>query len=232
MERESFDRLTRLIGTARTRRDTLRLVATAGLLGGAATLESAAAKHRRKRRAPKAQAKTQAAGFNACDQLVVDCSNRRIGPGVDLSHCDFVAHDLFAVNLRGANVSGSNFAGSTLFNEPNFRGANLSKVCFFNTDLAFSDLRGTNVSDANFIEANVCGVDFRGSNVTAEQLADVSCINCGTILPNGKRAVPCDKGQTCCNVCTDTDTDPSNCGACGNICNPGTCVNGECVVTG
>jgi len=44
----------------------------------------------------------------------------------------------------------------------------------------------------------------------------------------------CDDDDTCqntiCNsVCVDTDTDDSNCGACGSVCGPGTtCVNGAC----
>ena len=43
MERDTFDRLTRLIGVAGTRRAALRLAATGALLGGTTTINSAAA---------------------------------------------------------------------------------------------------------------------------------------------------------------------------------------------
>ena len=40
----------------------------------------------------------------------------------------------------------------------------------------------------------------------------------------------CDGPNTECNdQCTDTSTDPSNCGGCSNACAPGgTCINGQC----
>lgn len=60
----------------------------------------------------------------------------------------------------------------------------------------------------------------------------VDDVSCGTLLPNGKPAVPCAKGLTCCtNLCVPTDADPGNCGACGNVCRPpAICQNGRCVV--
>ena len=40
---------------------------------------------------------------------------------------------------------------------------------------------------------------------------------------------PCEGGQFCGGICTETSNDPKNCGACGNVCSPGvTCNNGTC----
>ena len=95
--------------------------------------------------------------------------------------------------------------------------------------MRFADLRATNVRGACFCGAALTGADFRGSNVTAQQLA---CANvaCDTILPNGKPALPCGAGERCCGgACVDLDTDPDNCGRCGNpcdvcqVCHDGTC---------
>jgi hypothetical protein len=45
--------------------------------------------------------------------------------------------------------------------------------------------------------------------------------------------VVCAAGNTTCCVtperaCTDLESDPDNCGSCGNVCASGTCVDGEC----
>ncbi len=41
---------------------------------------------------------------------------------------------------------------------------------------------------------------------------------------------PCGTGQSCCSgICTNLQTDPSNCGSCSNACNSGvSCVDGSC----
>jgi hypothetical protein len=242
MERERFDRLARLWGGARTRREALRLVAAASLLGGAATLEGASAKHHRKRsRVRRSSVRAQQgendvpgicliSGGTGCSQEQGNCADKRFGRGANLENCNFVNQDLFDVDLRGANLEGTCWLASELFNRPSFRGANLTNACFFETDLSFSDFRATNVSGASFCDADLTGVDFRGSNVTQEQLECASQLTCSTILPNGKPAVPCDKGLKCCiDICVDLDTDSDNCGACGNVCeSPATCEQGSC----
>src|ERR687893_705907 len=45
---------------------------------------------------------------------------------------------------------------------------------------------------------------------------------------------PCPAGQGCCNrTCVDLQSDPNNCGSCGNSCPEGVpCTNGGCVVCG
>jgi hypothetical protein len=142
---------------------------------------------------------------------------------------------------------------SNFFNRPTFRSANLTAACFQDADLEDVDFRTTNLQGAAFCGADLRGANFLGSNLTAEQLAcEGITVNCGTILPNGKRAVPCAKGETCCNVCTDINTGSHElrqvraylpglprvfgrecvCGSTGQPCGSGlTCCNGQCVNT-
>jgi hypothetical protein len=246
MERGTFDRLSRVVGAARSRRDAVRLIATAALLGSVATIESATAKGRRKRRkSGLARLQAQQAvdcrdvplicrttGNTGCSQPQGNCANKKIGPGTNLTNCNFVneSGDIFQTNFASANLTGTCWVAATLFNQPSFRGANLTNACFFETDLSFSDFRGANLRGASFCFADLTGVDFRGSNITAAQLASATKVACSTILPNGKPAVPCAADQTCCiDICTDTRTDPENCGTCGAICTPPqTCEGGSC----
>jgi hypothetical protein len=207
VERDTFDRFVRLFASGRNRRDALRLAAAATLLGGAATMEGAAAKRRRNRKRIRAQA----ISIVPCPGPpgLLDCSNKPLGPGKNLSRCDFAAKGaFFGVNLRGANISGASFFLTDLFGPPSFRSANASNVCFGGgISMAFADFRGANVSGSNFCDADLRGADFRGSNVTAGQLA-CAMVGCDTILPNGKPAVPCDADQVCCGaVCCA----PENC---------------------
>jgi len=202
MERETFDRFTRLIGAAGTRRDALRLVATGALLGGAATIEGAAAKSRKQRGKVRAEQRVDCenpavcltTSNTGCSFEQGNCANKRIGPGANLTNCNFITESggVFETNFASANLTGTCWFADTLFNRPN----------------------------------------FRGSNLTAEQLASAATVTCSTILPNGKPAVQCAKELTCCiDVCTDTDTDPNNCGTCGNVCTPPqNCDQGGCGV--
>jgi len=242
MEHETFDRFTRLIGAAGTRRDALRLVATGALLGGAATIEGAAAKSRKQRGKVRAEQRVDCenpavcltTSNTGCSFEQGNCANKRIGPGANLTNCNFITESggVFETNFASANLTGTCWFADTLFNRPNFRGANLTRACFFEAGLDFADFRGANLTGANFCFADLTGADFRGSNLTAEQLASAATVTCSTILPNGKPAVQCAKELTCCiDVCTDTDTDPNNCGTCGNVCTPPqNCDQGGCGV--
>ena len=236
MERDTFDRLVRLLGVAGTRRSAVRL-AVMGALLGASTLESSAAKRRRKRgrvRAQQVPGVCLVSGGTGCARPPQNCANKRVGPGANLTNCNFINQSgaIFQTNFAGANLTGTCWVAETLFNLPNFKGANLTNACFLEADLTASNFRGTNVKGASFCDADLTAVDFRGSNVTAAQLACAAKVTCSTILPNGKPAVSCAAGETCCiDVCTDLDTDPDNCGACGVVCNEGqTCEDGSCGV--
>jgi uncharacterized protein YjbI with pentapeptide repeats len=231
VERDTFDRLVRLIGSAGTRRHALRLVAVGAFLGGAATLEDAA-KHRRGSRGVRAESVSACAH---CDTVPAGtCSGKPLGPGKNLSGCTFEGKRFDeAVNLSGSNLSGACFREAFFVGlSLSFRGANASNACFDNSEVSFSNFRGSNVRGASFCGAGLSGADFRGSDITSAQLA-CATVSCSTILPNGKPAVSCAAGQTCCGAeCTDTATDPDNCGACFVFCRPGqACEQGSCVGT-
>jgi hypothetical protein len=212
MERDTFDRLVRLIAAASSRRAALRL-ATGAVLGGAATLESAAAKRRTRGRVRAQQAEPFCG-----DQCGVagNCDNKKIGPGANLSGCNFneVQFGPSQTNLVSTNISGACFVKARFLGfGGKLRSANASNACFTEADLESADFRGTNLSGAIFCGADLRGADFRGSNVTKEQL-DCANVGCDTILPNGKPAVVCTGGKICCtSVCCD----PQNCDG-------GTCV--------
>jgi hypothetical protein len=241
VERDTFDRLARLFGAAGSRRDAVRLVVTGALLGGATTIaEGAAKRRRRKGRRLLAQqvadvpAICLVTGGTGCGQPQGNCANKRIGPGANLTNCNFVTESggIFQTNFAASNLTGTCWLAAELFNQPNFRGANLTNACFFETDLHFANFRSTNVRGASFCDADLTGVDFRGSNVTAAQIACAATVSCSTILPNGKPAVPCAAGETCCiDVCVDLENDDDNCGACFNVCEPpANCEQGSCGV--
>jgi hypothetical protein len=205
VEREQFDRLSRLVARAATRREALRLLVSGVLVGMIAGAESAAARKRSTRKPGKEHTEVEPPLCpNTCNQ---SCNDKPLHGGVNLMKCDLNERDLAGVNLAGAN---------------------LTKACFGGSSLRNANLRGTNVSGACFCGADLRGTDFRGSNVTQQQLA-CATVGCTTILPNGKKAV-CRSNETCCDgTCTDTQTDPLNCGSCGTRCQiNGICDQGHC----
>jgi len=241
MERESFDRYARLIGAARTRREALRLVATGALLGGTASIDSVAAKGRKRGKVRSEAASPPCIGDNVpricqttssggCGKPQGNCATKKIGPGTNLTNCNFTTdQNIIETNFASANLTGTCWFADELDNLPNFRGANLTNACFFEAQLDFSDFRGANLKGASFCLADLNGVDFRGSNLTDEQLAQAGRFSCTTIKPNGKPAVTCAAGQTCdtdFGVCTcQLDSD---CTVTGLDCNVPGCLNGFC----
>ncbi|MFN8590601.1 MAG: pentapeptide repeat-containing protein [Thermomicrobiales bacterium] len=224
MDREQFDRISRLLGTARSRREALALLVGGGLSATALGADVQAASKRRKRRAHAE------APIPLCPNVCTSCAGKRVGPGANLTKCDFIDQNLFAFDLSSANLSDACFTGAKL-TETRFNSANASRACFIESDLQNTSFRGANVSKAIFCGANLLGADFRGSNVTAAQLSCAK-VGCNTILPNGKPAVTCASGETCCSgKCVDIKNDVKNCGACGEECplkGADICVNGVC----
>jgi uncharacterized protein YjbI with pentapeptide repeats len=227
VDQDQFDRLSRL-SAAGTRRDALRLLVSAAAIGVAAKVGIAEGKKRRKGARKRNRVRGQLADF--CTNICLNCANKPIRPGANLSRCDFDDETfLDGLNLASANLSRACFARSEL-RAATFNGANVSGVCFADADLTGASFRGANVSQAVFCGADLTGADFRGSRVTTAQLA-CATVGCNTILPNGKPAVSCQADETCCaGVCADLQTDPGNCGSCGNACGVcQTCESGECV---
>jgi hypothetical protein len=207
VEREQFDRLSRLVAGAATRREALRLLVSGVLVGAVAGGESAAARNKRRNRK---QGATHAELVpllcpTTCNK---NCSNVRLQGGVNLTKCNLNERDLDGVNLAGANLTGA---------------------CFGQSSLRDANLRGTQVSGTCFCGADLRGADFRGSNVTKQQLA-CARVGCDTILPTGKKAVTCRSNETCCDgECVDTKTNALNCGQCGTRCQiNGICDQGQC----
>ena len=229
MDDHRFDALARSLGTVRSRRGAL------GLLAGAAglALGTADAKHHRhkgkhgkqgKHAKPAAQsAVCAAAGSKACTVA-------QAKPGAVLKDCDYAAADLSGKALNATNLSKASLAGANL-SGANLAGANLASACLAGADLSGANLRGTSLSGADLTGANICGADLRGSNVKPAQLATAT-LCCATILPDNKPA-GCPAGTACCDGahCVDTQNDPANCGACGNSCPAAhpTCSDGVCV---
>jgi hypothetical protein len=197
MDGDRIDRLSRLVAAAGSRRDALRLILAGAVAGGALGQEVAASKRQRGKRRQRRQVRAQQEPLQCPATCNQDCSSKPLHGGVNLTRCNLSERDLEGVNLRGSN---------------------LTRACFEGSSLRNADLRATNVTGACFCGADLAGADFRGSNVTAQHLACAD-VGCNTILPNGKKAVTCSTGQTCCDgECVLTGSDPHNCGVCGNAC--------------
>jgi hypothetical protein len=197
MDREHFDRLSRLVAAAGTRRDALRLLVAgvvAGSVGGAGLAEG-----RKRHSRDRGRSETGAEQvLNCTDRGCISCANKKIGPGANLTRCDLNRR----LDLHDTSLAGSN----------------LTRACLGDADLRNVNFRGAQLQGTCFCGSNLRGADFRGSNVTQEQLACAK-VGCTTILPNGKPAVVCKGTETCCNgVCVNIRNDVNNCGACGHAC--------------
>jgi hypothetical protein len=188
MDHEHFDRLSRLVARAGTRRNVLRLVVASAAAAIAGRADAAARKQHRTR--DRGRARARAGQDPQCTTICLDCSNKNRIPGANLTRCDFDEQDLHGINLSSSNLTNACFARANLHNA-RFRGANVSGTCFCGADLS--------------------GADFRGTKVTSEQLA-CATVDCTTILPNGKSAAPCAKGERCCDgACRAGDCGPRTC---------------------
>lgn len=221
MDDGRFDALARSLGTTRSRRGALGLLA-----GAAAGLSLADAGAKRKHRKGK-QAKPAAVSAVCAAAGTKACTLAQAKPGAVLKDCDYSGADLHGAALNAATLSKASLANADLHGA-NLAGDNLASACLTGANLNGANLRGTSLSGADLTGADLCGADLRGSNVKDAQLATAK-VCCATILPNGKPG-QCPAGTTCCGgtACADLQNDPDNCGACGHHCTLN-CVNGACV---
>ena len=190
MDDHRFDAFARSLGTARSRRGAL------GLLAGAAALAlaDADAKQRRKGRKGK-PAKPTAASAACLAAGSKSCAVAQAKPGAVLKDCDYAGANLHGAALNAANLSKASLAGADLHGA-NLAGANLANACLTGADLSGASLRGTSLSGADLTGADLCGANLRGSNVKPAQLATAT-LCCSTILPSNKPATECPAGTTC-----------------------------------
>jgi uncharacterized protein YjbI with pentapeptide repeats len=104
----------------------------------------------------------------------IDCSQRNIGLGADLSGCD-----LHGTNLAGANLSNATLTGA------NLTGANLPGAVMEVADLTDANLTRANLFRAKLPEANLTRANLTGANLKDANLTDVTWSN--TTCPNGSK---------------------------------------------
>ena len=220
MDDRRFDAIARSLGTARSRRGAL------GLLAGAAGLALADADAKRRKGKGKhgkgkpARPATLGAVCTAAGSK--SCTVAQAKPGAVLKDCDYAATDLAGAALNAANLSKASFADADLHGA-NLAGAGLGGACLNGADLSGASLRGASLSGADLTGADLRGADLRGSNVTNAQLA-TAVVSCGTILPNGKPG-SCPAGATCQHgacVCSPCQT------LSGNSCVPNPALDHAC----
>jgi hypothetical protein len=228
MDAIRFDRFTRALAAASSRRAAVRLLVAAPAVA-LATMD-AAPSAARKRRGRGAAGPASEAASAACNLSCRTCSPSLLKAGANLSGCALSGADLAERNLRSANLSRVCFQGANL-NGARLDGGNLSGACLTDADLRQANLRGVNLQNATLCGADLAGADLRGAQVSDAQLA--CAFVCDTRLPNGKTSnrdlgtdracVSCDKGcpegEHCCGgACFDLLTNVKHCLTCGNTC--------------
>ncbi len=189
MDEQRFDAIARSLGTSRSRRGALGLLAGAAGLG----LAGADAKRRRKHgKGKKAHPAEQSAVCAAAGSK--SCTVAQAKPGAVLKDCDYAGASLYTRALNAANLTRASLADADL-SGANLAGANLSSACLTGADLTLANLQGTSLTGADLTGADLRGANLRGSNVKPAQLATAT-VDCSTILPNNKPAA-CPAGSIC-----------------------------------
>jgi hypothetical protein len=249
MDQQAFDRLTRLFGQARTRRESIGAllgVAIAGFAEHSAGAKSGGKRRGRRENDERGHDKSRAKRKPAHDEQVAPgCYSGTpcvLGKGKNNFQCDLSGMDLSGKNLSGSNLSKANFAGAVVKNA-NLSKSTLSEACFLGADLTDANLKGANTSGAIF-----CRTVMPDGSVN-DSGCDKGTTCCPTCLALGERGcragIPCcagvcggDDGNVCvcpsgteeCNgACRDLQSDRKHCGACGHRCSGNeTCSGGRC----
>lgn len=214
MDRNRFDTLARLLGTAGSRRTALGSVLGAVLLGTAA--DPASGKNgNKKRRRRRQRNQTTCFGTKSCDFP---------RDGNDFQECRFAAAALDECN--GCNFRRADLAGADLengrFQGASFRDANLAGAILEGADLSGVSFRGACLTGASLFGADTNGAHFDGA------------ILCGTILPDGQTDNSgCGRTTACCPSNTSECTSDAGCGGsqpfcCNDVCSELCCSDAQC----
>ena len=208
MESETFDRFTRLLGGASSRRATLGAVLGAAFLG---TTSDALAKgkghgkgkgrnhHKGKGHQKRGNDRQKPARLEAEAEPCWRAGSCVPSTGSNVSYCDLEGSPAFhGLNCTRCNASRANLRGIDA-RGANFTRANLSYACLVDADLTGATIAGnTNLSFATF---------------------------CRTKMPNGSiNNSGCNQGIDCCPSCDAAHP----CTVPGQICCHGRCVTGVC----
>lgn len=70
-------------------------------------------------------------------------------------------------------------------------------------------------------------------DASAPRIDGGTAVEAGSLGDGGGGGGPClAPGLVCDGTCTTPSSDPANCGACGNVCSPGSCIGGRCICGG
>ena len=142
----------------------------------------------------------------SCQQGLLDCNGSCVDPSTDRNHC----------GASGACTGGT--SGAVCGNGQICQGGACTVSCP-GTEI---NCGGVCVDPAT--DRNHCGAsgDCTGGNSGAV------CGN-GLVCTGGACVATCFPPLTSCGqACVNLETDPSNCGSCGNVCGPGLCGGGTC----
>ena len=176
MDHDAFDRLTRLLGMAGSRRAALAALLGGGALGAAESVlgkgrgkKKDTNKHKKRKEPAKKRGKPRRANQAQptppdppeTDEIAAEATCSSPGPSSNLNNCNFTGQDLDLVDLssssmkstrfNNASLCGADLSSSTLTNAE-FNGANLTKA-----DLGSSSCRGLKTNAATrFCRTRLC----------------------------------------------------------------------------
>ena len=254
MDEERFDRLIRSVGQSMTRRGALGAVVGLAAAGLSEAVALGRGRHhkdkhrhnerRDERRRGRNKAKRQSSHRATKAEATNCCATGSClpGPGAYLAKCCLQGQNLAGQNFSRSNLSGASLAGATL-TSANFNQANLQNACLVDADLTGATLTNANLRGAIFCRTRMPNGSINNSGCTkgtkccptCKPLGESGCNLggkcCGGGICQGGACV-CPTGQTNCGgVCKNLQTDPNNCGACGNTCTSGRlCCSGACTV--
>jgi len=179
---------------------------------------------------------------DSCPVGTAACTSGCIDPDTDPQFCgaDPIAPGPTGGACDDSTANDENGEDCTSINPTDSTGFCNAGICDFVCNAGLLECSGSCVNPQ--IDANNCGgCSVAGSNTcteaaidsavaTAREVSAASC-NSGTcqITCDSTTRASCDgDAYNGCEV--DLTSDASNCGACGNICASGNCLNGECVL--